>query len=82
MRTRAKQGYLMIERITIVRESIESGLYPSATLLRKRVMDKLGTAVSLPTLYRDLNFLRNRCGVNIKYESYKQGYYIEAVDSN
>ena len=71
----------MIERLTIVRESIESGFYPSTALLRKTVMDKLGTDVSLPTLYRDLSFLRDRCGLDIEYDFYRHGYYIKAADS-
>lgn len=82
MRTRAKQSYLLLERLTIVRESIEFGFYPSATVIREKVMDKLGITVSLSTLFRDLNFLRDRCGVNIKYDSYRQGYYIEPAESN
>ena len=78
---RTKQNYLMIERLTIVREYIESGFYPSTALLRKNVMDRLGTDVSLPTLYRDLSFLRNRCGLDIEYDSYRHGYYIKSADS-
>ena len=78
---RTKQNYLMIERLTIVRESIESGFYPSTTLLRKNVMDRLGTDVSLPTLYRDLKFLRDRCGLDIEYDFYRHGYYIKPADS-
>ncbi len=78
---RKKQTYLMIERLNIVQKSIESGFYPSVTLLRKNVMDRLGTEVSLPTLYRDLNFLRNRCGIGIEYDSYRHGYYIKSADS-
>ena len=79
---RGQGGYLIIERLTIVKDTIENGYYPSLALLRKRVLDRLGTDVSIPTLRRDLNFLRCRFGIDIKYDSYRQGYYIEPVDTN
>ena len=79
---RAKQNYLIIERLKIVQESIEIGNYPSIALLRKKILDRLGTDVSILTVRRDLDFLRYRFGINIRYDSYRRGYYIEPADSN
>lgn len=74
---RASQNYLLVERLAIIRESIESGFYPSTTKLKKNVLDKLGVNVSVQTLFRDLNFLRYRCGIEIQYDSSRRGYYIK-----
>lgn len=82
MKTRAKQTYLLVERLTIVQEVIENGNYPSIASLRRKVLDRLGTDVSIQTLRRDLAFIRSRMGIDIRYDSYKQGYYIEPAESN
>ena len=79
---RAQGGYLIIERLTVVQEAIENGNYPSIASLRKKVLDRLGTNVSIPTLRRDLDFLRRRLGIDIRYDLYRRGYYIEPTDSN
>ena len=82
MRTRAKQNYLLVERLMVVQDAIENGNYPSITSLRKKVLDRLGADVSIPTLRRDLDFLRSRIGIDIRYDTYRQGYYIEPAVSN
>ena len=73
---RSKQNYLLIERLEVIRKTLKAGLYASTTLLKKRIMDSLGTEVSSQTLYRDVNFLRDRMGLDIRYDSSKRGYYI------
>lgn len=72
----AKQTYLLIERLFIVKKCIESGIYPSSTVLIETVLDKLGTEVSVSTIYRDIEFLRSRCAMNIFFDSSKKGYCV------
>lgn len=73
---RSKQTYLLIERLDIVRSCIESGMYPSSSDLRQTIFEKLGTAVSMSTIYRDIEFLRNRDGMNVNFDASKKGYFV------
>ena len=72
----SKQTYLLIERLDIVKNCIESGMYPSSTVLIETILNKLGTEVSVATIYRDIEFLRSRCAMNICFDSSKKGYYV------
>lgn len=73
---RAKQTYLLLERLEIIKNSIEAGFYPTSTALIQAVQKELGTEVSVSTVYRDIEFLRNRCGMRIAFDSAKKGYCI------
>ena len=73
---RAKQSYLLLDRIQIVRRKIEEGYFPSITDLIETVLYELGIKVSVNTIYRDLDFMKDRYGINIKYDSVMKGYYI------
>ncbi len=73
---RANQTYLLVERLEIVKKCIEEGFYPTSTALIQKLQKELGTEVSVLTVYRDIEFLRDRCGMKITFDSYKRGYYI------
>ena len=71
-----RQTYLMVERLNIIVDCIASGFYPSRTVLMNKVLNCLGTKISIPTFYRDICFLRERMGVDIKWDSIRRGYYL------
>jgi hypothetical protein len=73
---RASQNYLMVERLGIVSDCILSGCYPSSSMLAKRVETILGTKPSIPTIYRDIEFLRDRQGLYIVWDASRKGYVI------
>ncbi len=73
---RAKQTYLLLERLEIIKKSIEAGFYPTSTALIQAVQNELGMKVSVSTIYRDIDFLRDRCGMRIAFDPAKKGYCI------
>ena len=74
---RTKQNYLLIERLGVLSDCIASGCYPSRNTLMNKIEEKLGERISLATLYRDIRFLRDRMSMNIQWDYYRGGYYID-----
>lgn len=67
--------YLMVERLVIIQNSIRDDYYPNSTTLQKKVKAELGIEFSIPTLSRDIDFLRNRMNCPIEYDIHQKGYY-------
>ena len=59
----------MLERIVLIHEKINAGLYPSTSKLAKEI--EVGTA----TISRDIDFLRDRFYAPIAYDTARRGYY-------
>ena len=68
----SKQTCLLIERLGVVKKYIESGIYPSSSVLIETVLNILDMEVSVSTIYRDIDFLRSRCAMNICFDSSKK----------
>ena len=62
-------SHLMLERLTKIHSKIKSGCYPNSQQLA------YDNEVSLPTISRDIEFLRDRFGAPIEYDAAKRGYY-------
>lgn len=59
----------MIERIIFINKKIGDGTYPNAPKLSKEL------EVSIATISRDIEFLRDRLNAPIEYDSYYKGYF-------
>lgn len=73
---RAKQSYLLLDRLQIIKKKIETGFFPSTSDLIDAVLYELGVKVSVPTIYRDICYLKDRGGCDIQFDTSKKGYYI------
>ena len=62
-------NYPILERIVKIHAEIKSGKYPNVGELAKRL------EVSIPTINRDVDFLKNRFNAPIEYDAKKRGYY-------
>ncbi len=62
-------NHLMLERIVAIHQKIKSGTYPNTAKLSREL------EVSIPTISRDIEFLRDRFQAPIEYDSKKRGYY-------
>ena len=65
----SKVNYPILERIVKIHAEIKSGKYPNVGELAKRL------EVSIPTINRDVDFLKNRFNAPIEYDAKKRGYY-------
>lgn len=59
----------MVSRILKIDEIVRSGCYPNATTLSKKL------EVSVSTIQRDMDFLRDRYDAPLEYDQVKHGYY-------
>lgn len=62
-------SHLMLERLSKIHAKIKSGCYPNTQQLA------FDNEVSVPTISRDIEFLRDRFGADIKYDASQRGYY-------
>lgn len=62
-------NHLMLERLSKIHAKIKSGCYPNSQQLA------FDNEVSLPTISRDIQFLRDRFGADIQYDAAQRGYY-------
>ena len=62
-------SHLMLERLSKIHAKIKSGCYPNTQQLA------FDNEVSVPTISRDIEFLRDRFGADIKYDASQHGYY-------
>ena len=69
--------HLMLERFRIIHKAIRSGQYPNTEKLRQYCRDELGldNKLSIATISRDLEYLRNSMDAPIEYDRYQNGYY-------
>lgn len=58
-----------LERMIKIHQAIASGKYPNATKL------SLELEVSTKSIYRDIEFMRDRMGLPIEFDGSKNGYY-------
>ncbi|MBO4727628.1 MAG: WYL domain-containing protein [Spirochaetaceae bacterium] len=68
---RHTDSHLMFERLTRIHAKIKSGCYPNS---RQLAFDN---EVSVPTISRDIEFLRDRLGADVKYDAFHRGYFYE-----
>lgn len=64
-------NHLMLERLSKIHAKIKSGCYPNTKQLA------FDNEVSVPTISRDIEFLRDRFGAPICYDATQRGYYYE-----
>ena len=64
-----KPNHQMLERLIYIHKRINAGKYPNCTFLSKKL------ECSIPTINRDMEFLRDRFLAPIEYDSAKKGYY-------
>ena len=64
-------NHLMLERLSKIHAKIKSGCYPNTHQLA------FDNEVSVPTISRDIEFLRDRFGAPICYDATQRGYYYE-----
>lgn len=69
--------HIMLERFRIIHRKINSGGYPNTEKLRQACRDELGldNKLSIATISRDLEYLRNSMDAPIEYDRYQNGYY-------
>ena len=64
-------NHLMLERLSKIHAKIKSGCYPNTHQLA------FDLGVSIPTISRDIEFLRDRFYAPIEYDASQRGYYYE-----
>lgn len=64
-------NHLMLERLSKIHAKIKSGCFPNTKQLA------FDNEVSVPTISRDIEFLRDRFGAPISYDATQRGYYYE-----
>lgn len=64
-------SHLMLERLSKIHAKIKSGCYPNSQQLA------FDNEVSVPTISRDIEFLRDRFGAPISYDAAQRGYFYE-----
>lgn len=65
----SKVTHGMIERLLVINNDIGTGKYPNTPKLAKKL------EVSIATISRDVEFLRDRLNAPIEYSFEKKGYY-------
>lgn len=70
----------MIKRYTLIIEKINLGQYPTFQMLKDYLYD-YGFELSDRTLQRDIEQIRFEFGIEIKYNRYRRGYYIDKEQS-
>lgn len=78
IRAMSRQG--TIRRYTLIIEKINFGQYPSFSEILE-YLDEFGFSVSKRTIERDLEAIRNEFGLEITYDRYKEGYFIDEENS-
>jgi predicted DNA-binding transcriptional regulator YafY len=68
-KSRKLSTHSMIERMIFINNKISEGKYPNTSKLSKEL------EVSIATISRDIEFLRNRLNAPIAYDSYHKGYF-------
>ena len=63
--------HTMIERLIYIDSAIRNNTYPNSTKLSKIL------EVSVPTISRDIEFLKDRLCAPIKYNYMKKGYFYD-----
>lgn len=77
-----KRGtHLMLERFRVIHRKINSGCYPNTEKLRQACRDELGldNKLSIATISRDLEYLRNSMEAPIEYDRFQNGYFYSAT---
>lgn len=64
-------SHLMLERLSKIHAKIKSGCFPNTQQLA------FDNEVSVPTISRDIEFLRDRFNAPISYDASQRGYYYE-----
>lgn len=72
--TRSKGNYLMFERIRLIEEILKEDYYPNANTIQKKVKEEMGFEYSLPTIWRDIQFIKGRLDSSIEYDPHQKGY--------
>lgn len=69
--------HIMLERFRVIHRAIRSGQYPNTEKLRQACRDELGldNKISIATISRDIEYLRNSMEAPIEYDRYQNGYY-------
>lgn len=69
--------HLMLERFRVIHRKINSGCYPNTEKLRQACRDELGldNKLSIATISRDLEYLRNSMEAPIEYDRFHNGYF-------
>ncbi|MCL2042796.1 MAG: WYL domain-containing protein [Treponema sp.] len=63
-----------LTRLFYIDQQIASGIYPNSRYLAEYLLDKWGE-VSVPTISRDIAFMRDRLYAPIEYDALNRGYY-------
>ena len=74
----SRQG--TIRRYTLIIEKINFGQYPSFADIQD-YLDEFGFSLSKRTIERDFEAIRNEFGLEITYDRYKEGYFIDKENS-
>src|ERR1700683_4014369 len=65
-----------LERMLRIHQALQSGKFPNATTLSREI------EVATKTIHRDIEFMRDRLGLPIEYNSARMGYfYTEEVSA-
>jgi len=72
--------YAVIRRYSLILEKLEHRHFPSIHDL-KSYLHKQGFEISKRTLQRDIEHLRMDFGVEVSYDNYKKGYYLNEANS-
>ena len=65
-----------LERMLRIHQAVSSGQFPNASTLAREI------EVATKTIHRDIEFMRDRLGLPIEYDSHRNGYfYTEAVSA-
>ncbi len=65
-----------LERMLRIHQSLQSGKFPNASTLARKI------EVSTKSIHRDIEFMRDRLGLPIEYDSSRTGYrYTEEVSA-
>jgi predicted DNA-binding transcriptional regulator YafY len=58
-----------LERMMRIHQAIQSGTFPNASALAREI------EVSTKSIYRDIDFMRDRLGLPVEFDSVRNGYY-------
>ena len=74
----SRQG--TIRRYTLIIEKINTGQFPSFTQIQD-YLDDFGFSISKRTIERDIEAIRNEFGLEITYNRFKEGYFVDEEKS-
>ena len=75
----SRQG--TIRRYTLIIEKINTGQFPSFTQIQD-YLDDFGFSISKRTIERDFEAIRNEFGLEITYNRFKEGYFINGAKTS